>query len=126
MLRALGVRLIAIEEVRNHERIVYIKNIFENGWWEDTYPSFYSLYPPLTISYRNHQKSLAYFSHLPPLILFFLLKDKVKRRGAWPSAPSFSLCPLVKRTKNEAIAIKSFKMGNSLTSTFYPKICAIQ
>ena len=27
--------------------------------------------PPLAISYRNHQKSLAYFSHLAPLILFF-------------------------------------------------------
>ena len=25
----------------------------------------------LAISYRNHRKSLAYFSHLAPLILFF-------------------------------------------------------
>ena len=25
--------------------------------------------PPLAISYGNHQKSLAYFSHLAPLIL---------------------------------------------------------
>ena len=25
--------------------------------------------PPLAISYKNHQKSLAYFSHLAPLIL---------------------------------------------------------
>ena len=38
-----------------------------------------SLYPPKAISYRNHQKSLAYFSHLAPLILFFLLKGRVKR-----------------------------------------------
>ena len=35
------------------------------------------LYTPLAISYRNHQKSLAYFSHLVPLILFFLLKGRV-------------------------------------------------
>ena len=27
--------------------------------------------PPLAIRYRNYQKSLAYFSHLAPLILFF-------------------------------------------------------
>ena len=26
------VRLIAIEEVRNYGKFVYIKNIFENGW----------------------------------------------------------------------------------------------
>ena len=26
--------------------------------------------PLLTTSYKNHQKSLAYFSHLPTLILF--------------------------------------------------------
>ena len=32
-----GVRLIAI--VRNYGKIVYIKNIFENKWWEDAYLS---------------------------------------------------------------------------------------
>ena len=30
--------------------------------------------PPLAISYKNHQKNLAYFSHLAPLILFFFTK----------------------------------------------------
>ena len=40
------------------------------------------LYPPLGISYRNHQKSLAYFNQFRS----FLLKGKVKR-GAWPNAP---------------------------------------
>ena len=29
---------------------------------------------PLAISHRNHQKSLAYFSHLAPLVLFFFGK----------------------------------------------------
>ena len=35
--------------------------------------------PPLAISYRNHQKSLAYFSHLAQLVLFFFTKRLVKR-----------------------------------------------
>ena len=34
-MRAQGVKLIAIEEARNYGQIVYIKNIFENGWWEN-------------------------------------------------------------------------------------------
>ena len=41
IMRASGVRLIAIEEVRNYGKIVRINNIFENGWWEDAYLSFY-------------------------------------------------------------------------------------
>ena len=32
--------------------------------------------PPLAISYRNHYKSPAYFSHLVPLILFFFTKKQ--------------------------------------------------
>ena len=53
IMRAYGVRLIAIEEVRNYGKIVayriaYIKNIFQNGWWEDMHRS--SPYPtPLDI-----------------------------------------------------------------------------
>ena len=31
--------------------------------------------PPF-ISYRNHQKSLAHFSYLAPLILFFFTKER--------------------------------------------------
>ena len=41
IMRAYGVRLIAIEEVRNYRIIVSIENVFENGWWEDAYPSSY-------------------------------------------------------------------------------------
>ena len=33
IMRAKGARLIAIEEVRNYEKIVCIKINFENGWW---------------------------------------------------------------------------------------------
>ena len=35
----------------------------------------------LAISYKNHQKSLAYFSHLAPLILLFYTKRQSQRRG---------------------------------------------
>ena len=37
--------------------------------------------PPLAISYRNHPKSLAYFSRLAPLLLFFFTKSRVKEEG---------------------------------------------
>ena len=76
-----GVRPIAIEEVRNYGKIVDIKNIFENGWWGDAYPSSYPLDPPLAISYRNHQKSVAYFSHLAPLVLFFFTERQSQKGG---------------------------------------------
>ena len=66
---------------------VYIKNIFENGWWEDAYSSSY----PLDTSCGNHQKSLAYFSHLAPLVLFLLLKsrDKMGGHGTMPPLNTF-------------------------------------
>ena len=35
----------------------------------------------LAMSSRNHQNSLAYFSHLAPLVLFFFIKGRVKRGG---------------------------------------------
>ena len=39
-----------------------------------------SLDTPLAISYTNHQKSLACFSHLASLgLFFFLLKGRVKK-----------------------------------------------
>ena len=45
--------------------------------------------PPLAISYKNHQKSLAYFSHLAPLILFFFIKESrgEDQEGVWHNAP---------------------------------------
>ena len=43
--------------------------------------------PPLAIRYRNHEKSLAYFSHLASLILFFFTKRQIQKGGggAWPN-----------------------------------------
>ena len=42
--------------------------------------------PPLAISYGNLQKSLAYFNHLVPLILFIFTK-RWSKRGAWHNGP---------------------------------------
>ena len=40
--------------------------------------------PPLAISCKNHQKSVVYFSHLAPLILFTFAKKQSQKGGPWP------------------------------------------
>ena len=68
-----------------YRKIVCIKIILENGWWEDggtmhiPYPT--PLDSPLAISYRNHQKNLAYFCHLAPLVMFFFAKRQSQKGG---------------------------------------------
>ena len=82
IMRAYDVRLIAIEGVRNFIEKLYASKTFlkmVGGRMHTPHPN--PLDSPLAISYRNHQKNLAYFSHLAPLILFFLLKGRVKREG---------------------------------------------
>ena len=37
--------------------------------------------PPLAISYRNYQKSLAHFSHLASLVLLFFTKRQSQKGG---------------------------------------------
>ena len=37
--------------------------------------------PPLAISYTNHQKNLAYFSHLAPLVFFLFTKRQSQKGG---------------------------------------------
>ena len=49
----------------------------------------------LTISHRNHQKSLAYLSHLAPLILFIFTKRQSQRGGM--AQCSFLNTPLSQR-----------------------------
>ena len=39
----------------------------------------------LAISYRNHQKSVAYFSYFAQLILFLFTKRQSQKEGAWPN-----------------------------------------
>ena len=63
-------RLIVIEKVQNYEKIVsYTSKTFLKMADEKMHiPHPTSLDPPLAISYRNHQKISAYFSHLEPLV----------------------------------------------------------
>ena len=50
-------------------------------------------YPiPLTISYKNHQKSLPYFSHLAPFVLF--TKRQSQKGGPWHNAPPPKYAPV--------------------------------
>ena len=67
---------------------MYIKNIFENGWWEDAYPSSY---PPVSAPghklQRPSKESGMYFSHLAPLILFFFTKRQSQKEGGHGSMP---------------------------------------
>ena len=62
---------------------MYIKNIsiVATGRMHTPYPS-------LAISHKNYQESLAYFSHLAPLVLFFFTKKQSQKGGAWHNAPS--------------------------------------
>ena len=47
---------------------------------------------PLAISYRNYQKSLAYFSHLGPIIWFFFSKKESQKGGlcTMPPPPKYA------------------------------------
>ena len=49
-----------------------------------------SLDPPLAMSHGNHQKSLVYFSHLAPLILFCFTKRHNQKGELWYNAPAFA------------------------------------
>ena len=48
---------------------------------------------PLAISYRNHQISLAYFSHFAPLIVLFVMKKQSLERteGGVAQCPPYTL-----------------------------------
>ena len=79
IMRVLIARLIAIEEVRNYEKIVYIKSIFENGWWEDAYPSSY---PPGSVrdpKLQKPSKESGIFQSFGTIILFFFTKKQSQK-----------------------------------------------
>ena len=107
IMRAYGVRLIAIKEARNYRKIVFSK--MDGGRIQ--IPLILLLDPPLAISYKNHL-SLAYFSHLAvlaPLILLFLPKGRINRRGRggrWHNAPerksNFTLVPSESQAKSSS------------------------
>ena len=58
---------------------LYASKTFLKWLVGEAYPSSYLLDPSLAISYRNHPKSLAYFSHLAPLTLFFFTKKRSQK-----------------------------------------------
>ena len=61
------------------EKLYTSKTFLENGRMHTSHPT--PMDPPLAISYKNHQNSLAYFCHLAPLILIFFTKRQSQKRG---------------------------------------------
>ena len=55
---------------------------------------------PLAISYRNHQKSLAYFCHLASLVFVFCTKRQSQKRGGMVQIP---LSTIPKRLTNSLL-----------------------
>ena len=41
IMRAVGVKAYRYQRGSEFGKILYIKNVLENGWWEDAYPSSY-------------------------------------------------------------------------------------
>ena len=71
IMRTYGVRLIAIKEVRNYRKIVglCIKNVFENGWWEDSYGiSYPSEFAPGHMLQKPSKESGIFQSVLAPIV----------------------------------------------------------
>ena len=83
------VRLTAIEQVRNNRKLYASKTFLKTAGGRMDIPHLTPLDSFLTISYRNHQKNLAYFSHLASSVVFLLTKrQSQKGRGAWHNGPA--------------------------------------
>ena len=89
-----SVRLIAIKEVRNYRKTVYIKNIFENGWWEDAYPSSY---PPGSAhgqKLEKPSKESGIFQSLGTInFAFFIKRQSQKKGGSMAQSPPLKYAP---------------------------------
>ena len=79
IMRASGVRLIAIKKAQIMEKLYTSKTFSKmaGGRMHTPHPTPLDL--PQAISYENHQKSLAYFGHLAPLILFLFTKRQSQK-----------------------------------------------
>ena len=78
IMRAQGVRLNAIKQVRNYEKIVYIKSIFENGSGRMHISHPTPLYPPLEAT-----ETIKRVWHISECGIFH------KKGGHWAMAPLF-------------------------------------
>ena len=90
IMRAQGVRLIALERVQNYEKTVYIKNIFENGWWEDAY---LSSYPPRSApghKLRKPSKESGIFQSLGTINFVLFIKRRSRKGDHGPMALSLN------------------------------------
>ena len=72
----------------------------------------YSPESPLAINYKNYQKSLACFSHLAPLNLFFLLNGRVKK-GGHGTMPPYTLLTALHLFRDKTIIGKESTIGFS-------------
>ena len=70
---------------------------------------------PLAISYRNHLKSMAYFSHLAPLVLLFFT-NKQSQKGGGCIAQLHPLNTLVASVGRSF----AFYLDNSIWTTMTP------
>ena len=87
----------------------FLKKKMAGGWMHAPYPT--PLDPPLAISYRNHEKSLAYFIHLAPVVLFFFTKRQSQKREGHGTMPPNTLLPRSLRLGACERIINSLKNG---------------
>ena len=98
------IRLTVIEEVRNYGKIVCIKNIFENGWWEDACPSSYlSGFAP-NHKLQKPSKESGIFQSLGTIsIILFTKKLSQKGGGHGTMAPLLNTLLRAKFRQGEAL-----------------------
>ena len=78
------------------ERLYTSKTLLKMAGGKMHSPHRIPLNPSLAISYRNHQKSVAYFSHLAPLILFIFTKKQSQKGGMAQCFPPPKYAPGLK------------------------------
>ena len=75
------IRLMAIEEVRNYGKIACIKNIFENGWGEDAYPSSYPSGFAPNLKLQKPSKESGIFQSLGTISIVLFTKRQSQKGG---------------------------------------------
>ena len=124
--RVKGVRLIAIEEVikkyiQNYGKNVYIKNMFENGWWEDGYTHHPTTplihpWPKATETIKKVWHILVTWHHE---FCSFLLKGRVKREGRHGTTAPSKYAPdnCVKKLKNMQLFFRKYNFKANLSNS---------